>query len=305
VYDRGSIQREIVQQFAVWSNPFDVKRREFLKQLGELTQRNVVLYAMKPQTGIWTDDVQGFMAAQHELKGDQLDLIIHSPGGSGDAAEQIINYLRQKYSHIRVIVPLYAMSAATMIACAADEIIMGKESALGPIDPQFQTAAGSMPAHAIKEEFEFALKSVKEEPKTAAFWVPKLSTVEHGYYSLALTEIRRSITLVRDWLERHMKLNAADADRIATWLGSDRHGSHGKPISFPEANAVGLKVTALEADQNFQNLVLAVFHTTMLTFDGTPCFKMVENHNGRGFYQNALAGAGQTQQVQPSARPVM
>ena len=138
MYDRGSIQREIQQQFAVWSNPFDIKRREFLKRLGELTQRNVILYAMKPQDGIWVDDVQGFMAAQYELKGDQLDLIIHSTGGSGEAAEQIVNYLRQKYSHIRVIVPLYAMSAATMIACAADEIVMGRRRLLHgrPLSPR-------------------------------------------------------------------------------------------------------------------------------------------------------------------------
>ena len=76
------------------------------------------------------------MTAMHGQSKDQLDLIIHSPGGHVEAVEQIINYLRSKYSHIRAIVPQSAMSAATMLACACDEIVMGKHSAIGPIDPQ-------------------------------------------------------------------------------------------------------------------------------------------------------------------------
>lgn len=79
------------------------------------------------------EDIQGFMPAMHGQSKDQLDLIIHSPGGHVEAVEQIINYLLSKYSHIRAIVPQSAMSAATMLACACDEIVMGKHSAIGPI----------------------------------------------------------------------------------------------------------------------------------------------------------------------------
>ena len=66
-----------------------------------------------------------------------LDLLMHSPGGSPDAAEAVVNYLRSKFTDIRVIIPQAAMSAATMLACAANRIVMGKHSSLGPIDPQF------------------------------------------------------------------------------------------------------------------------------------------------------------------------
>lgn len=172
MYSRDSIQREIQQE----ASAVDRKRREFLAKLrqhtegSQETERNIILYAMKPPHGaIWVDDVQGFMAAQHELKGDKLDLIIHSSGGSSEAAEQIVSYLRQKYSHIRVIVPLYAMSAATMIACAADEIVMGRQSALGPIDPQFLTGTGPMPAHAIVKEFELAVEQIKKDSASGGF----------------------------------------------------------------------------------------------------------------------------------------
>ena len=112
----------------------DFIRKEFLADLAEYTGRDTVIFAT--QVPITVDDVQGFMAAFHELSNDKLDIIISSGGGSSEAIEQIVNYARKKYTHIRAIIPLRAMSAATMLACACDQIVMGKQSALGPIDPQ-------------------------------------------------------------------------------------------------------------------------------------------------------------------------
>jgi hypothetical protein len=147
------------------------------------------------------------------------------------------------------------------------------------------TPAGPMPAHAIIHEFQIALEQIKADPKTAAFWVPKLSVLPHGYYSLAKISIDRAKGLVGEWLRQHMKLDQDKANQIAEWLASSEHGSHGKPISITEASSHNLNITALEQDQNLQDLVLAVFHSTMLTFEGTSCLKFVENHLGRGFFQ--------------------
>ena len=70
------------------------------------------------------------------MGGTDLDLILHSPGGSIGAAEAIVSYLRSRFEHIRVVVPNLAMSAAAMISCAADELVLGEHSFLGPTDPQ-------------------------------------------------------------------------------------------------------------------------------------------------------------------------
>jgi hypothetical protein len=295
-------RQELAQEVGAVGSPFDVVRRRYLLQLHEHTKRNVIVYAMRPQhASIVTDDIQGFMAALHELEGDELDLIIHSPGGSSEAAEQIVNYLRVKFRYIRVIVPLYAMSAATMIACAADEILMGRQSAIGPVDPQFMGPNGSMPAHAIIDEFDTALAQIKEDPKAAVFWVPKLSALQHGHYSQAKMVLARAATLCGDWLRRFMKLEEQKAEQIAKWLASSKHGSHGKPISATDALAVGLNVKLMEDDQTLQDLVLAVSHCTLLTLEGTICYKFVENHLGKGYFQLMQQGPQMIQmpQVQP------
>src|SRR5688500_1007141 len=94
---------------------FDKVRRKYLKSLYEKTGRNVILYATKwtqpteqvspGDVSITEADIHGLMEVVHGLKGNKLDLIVHSPGGSAEATEAIVSYLRTKFSDIRVIVP--------------------------------------------------------------------------------------------------------------------------------------------------------------------------------------------------------
>ena len=115
---RGEIQQEILSNR---SSSQDVVRKRYLKELHEYTKRDTIIYASAFTTkkipnlpsgvlSVSLDDVQAFMAARHQLKGKELDLILHSPGGSLEAAEQIVLYLRKQYDHIRVIIPQNAMS---------------------------------------------------------------------------------------------------------------------------------------------------------------------------------------------------
>ena len=137
-------------------------RRKYLRSLHEYTGRAVILYAtafLEPrqvppsELQISLVDIQGMMEVVSNIEEKALDLILHSPGGSAEAAESIVEYLRTRFDHVRVFVPLAAMSAATMLALSADEIVMGAHSQLGPIDPQFNiiTPEGprSSPAKAI------------------------------------------------------------------------------------------------------------------------------------------------------------
>lgn len=92
---------------------FDNVRQHYIKQLADFTRRNVIVYASKWTSGdappnlvsIIDEDIQGFMEAIHGLKGDQLDLILHTGGGSAEATDAIVSYLRQKFNNIRIIIP--------------------------------------------------------------------------------------------------------------------------------------------------------------------------------------------------------
>ena len=121
------------------------------------------------------------MEVCHGMERDQLDLILHSPGGSAEAAESIISYLRQHFSTMRVFVLQFAMSAATMTACAADQIVLGKHSFLGPTDPQvmLQTDLGAraVPAQAILDQFDRAQRECVDPAKLSAWSWARCATL--------------------------------------------------------------------------------------------------------------------------------
>lgn len=296
---RDRIAAEINQQKAVGQ---DNVRRKYLAALHKRTGRDTVVYFSSyninrpfpvpaAALSVSQDDIQGFMASLHGLKGKQLDLLIHSPGGSVEAADQIVQYLRAKYDHIRAIIPQNAMSAATMLACAADEIVMGKHSAIGPIDPQMILGGPNgpmpVPAHTILQDFERAKADVAGNPLLANLWGPRFAALPPGFLNLCEQVTKLSAEKVESWLAQYMfhGTNPSKAQEIAQWLANfAEHKTHGRPIGIELARSKGLNVTPLEADQQLQEAVLSVFHATMVTFQATGCLKVVENHLGKGHY---------------------
>lgn len=294
---------EIVNKINSYKNQGqDIIRKQYIEELHEYTGNDTIIYAasfpcnIPGVTGgalsIGLNDIQGFMTCINGLKGDKLDLILHSPGGSLEAAEQLVQYLRDKYSYIRAIIPQNAMSAATMIACACDEIVMGRESAIGPIDPQMTMTrpngvAYTLPAHSILADFETAKKEISADPKAAQVWVPKLLEIPNGFLDLCKKTIELSISKVEEWLDTYMfkEEEGKKGKEIAEWLGKfDEHKTHGRPINYQLAREKGLKITLLEDDQELQDKVLSVYHSTLVTFDVTSCVKIIENHLGNGSY---------------------
>lgn len=298
----------------------DRVRRKYLKNLARHTGTDTILYASAFTSkripnlpsyviSVTIEDMQGFMAAVHGLKGPNLDLILHSPGGSLEAAEQIVKYLRAKFTRIRAFIPQNAMSAATMIACACDEIFMGKESALGPIDPQITLPGPNGPftvaAYSVLQEFAFAQQSVANDPRVAPLWVSKIKDYPVGLLDLCQQTMMVSQERVATWLAQYMFKGEANAvqkgQEIGQWLGNaSLHKTHGRPISISEALEKGLKVTPLENEQKLQDLVLSVYHATCITFETTGCVKIIENQNEKGWYV-ALA-PGQMMVVPPPNR---
>ena len=279
----------------------DLIRREYLSELKEYTGNDTIVYAASfpcrhPNVSgnllsIGSNDIQGFMTCLNGLKGDKLDLIIHSPGGSLEATEQLVQYLRAKYQYIRAIIPQNAMSAATMLACACDEIVMGKQSAIGPIDPQMTLVkqngvAHTLPAHSILADFERAKIEIAADKNSANVWIPKLMEIPNGFLDLCQKTIDLSKSKVAEWLDTYMfKDEDKKGASIAGWLGDfNEHKTHGRPINYQLAQEKGLKITLLENDQELQDKVLSVFHATLVTFDVAPCVKIIENHLGKGSY---------------------
>ncbi len=276
------------------------KLRESVAAVANRYDRNVLYYAsgflQKPQvpglfTSINMEDLNGFMAGVHGhdfSKG--LLLILHTPGGGAEAAQTIVEYLRSKFSAIDILVPTYAMSAGTMIALGCDRIVMGRQSQLGPTDPQLIVENRPFSAHSIVEQFEEAKRDIAGNPTLAHAWAPVL----RSFGPALLQEARRSISygqrLVQDWLQKYMFSErvdpAASAREVAAHFGGNQHGSHGRRIDRNEARQQSLKIIDLEDDQDLQEEVLTLYHLSTIAFEMGPAAKSVISSNGRLWIKN-------------------
>ena len=288
---------DVLEEVGKTPGQTDYVRHKYLQKLSEHTGRNIICYYSGwlskrgvNNVDINDSDMNGFMNAIKDMNCKKgLDLMLHTPGGDPAAAEAIVNYLRLKFNYdIMVIVPQLAMSAGTMIACAAKEIIMGKQSSLGPIDPQFN----GIPAYNIKYEFEEAKKDLLSNPNNAQYWMIKLQQYPAAFMKTAMDAIDLSGQLVEEWLGSCMFDKNSDDDKkvinhIVNSLNEhDNSKNHGRHLNIDFCKRLGLKIIPLEDDPELQDLVLSIHHAFVITFDGSTAIKIIENQNGKRMVLN-------------------
>ena len=286
---------------------FDRIRRKYLANLHQLTGRPTILYYSDwienggtPGSSMTLVDVQGFMEAVKNVKGENLDLLLHLPGGSAEVALRIVTYLRTMFAgEIRAFIPLAAMSAGTMLALACDRVVMGAHSQLGPIDPQIPQQSGELiryvPARAIVQQFDKAREAIKNDNSALLTGSPILT--QYGTSLLAECEAHEKLatTLVGDWLAKWMfGGDNTRAKSVANWFTDfDIHLSHSRGIDRDQARDQGIAVDNLEDSDELQDAVLSVHHATMHTLSFTPV-KIIENHLGKSFIAHQRVAAPPT-----------
>jgi ClpP class serine protease len=165
--------------------------------------------------------------------GVPIDIILHTPGGLVLASEQIARALVRHKAKVTVFVPHYAMSGGTLIALAADEIVMDENAVLGPVDPQL----GQYPAASI-------LKVVEQK---------KIDEVDDNTLILADMS-RKALRQVKQTVIDIMGRNGIAAERaepIAETLTSGQW-THDYPITVDEARALGLPISTEMPTQVYQ-----------------------------------------------------
>jgi ClpP class serine protease len=165
-----------------------------------------------------------------------LDLIIHTPGGLVLAAGQIAQALKRHPGRVTVFVPHYAMSGGTLIALAADEIVMDPNAVLGPVDPQI----GQSPAASVLKVLE------QKKPEDIDDQTLILADVSRK----AIAQLRRT---VQELLAERMPAEqaAALAEKLATGTWT-----HDYPITAEEARALGLPVSTEMPSEVYQFMSL-------------------------------------------------
>ena len=166
---------------------------------------------------------------------------------------------------------------------------MGKQSSLGPIDPQIN----GLPASGIVSEFYNANKEMNEDKSKTNVWDPVIG----GYYPSLLDSCQKALSwsreLAQDYLSGSMfydelkKNNTAANRQIESIMNlltnQDITKSHDRHIPTPVCKNTGLKIAEIEADQELQDIVLSIHHASALTVKNTSVIKITENQNGKAY----------------------
>jgi hypothetical protein len=218
------------------------ERKKQLRRVSELRGgRDVLVFAADlnkpiPQTSIIYSDLLPIGDQLANLAGPSLDLILETPGGSGEVAEDVIRLLHERERDVAVIVPGWAKSAGTIIAMAGDEILMEPGSALGPIDAQIQWQGKVFSADALLEGMEKIKREVAETGALNRAYIPILQGISPGELQSAENALMFARQLVTDWLVRY---------KFKSWK---EHGSTGLPVTAEEKRARAEAIAAQLCD---------------------------------------------------------
>jgi len=155
----------------------------------------------------------------------QIDLVLHTPGGLVLAAEQIACALKRHKGKVTVFIPHYAMSGGSLIAMAADEIIMDPNAVLGPVDPQLGGPQGYYPAVSILKALE--QPNPHRDDQTLILGDVAKKAIDQVYEAVYFLLLEHN--------------TPEKATELAKMLSEGRW-THDYPIDFEQAKELGLPV---------------------------------------------------------------
>jgi len=185
-----------------------------------------------------------------------LHILLSSPGGDGETAVRLVRSAQSRCGALTVIVPDQAKSAATLLALGADHLLMGPTGDLGPVDPQFQMANGSLAAAKdIIAAVEAAERAVSERPDTYPLHAALLSDVTELMVQQARLALGRTEDLMREALKCGAGKDTARLKDLMTKLRPSliEAKAHGAIFGVQEAEQAGLPVTRVaSSDRQWQ-----------------------------------------------------
>jgi hypothetical protein len=316
--------------------PYEDLTKERKKQLARIAQvrgRDILVYASasnKASQGapvaLDNSDLLPINDQLSNLKGQAIDVLLETGGGSGETAEDIVRILYLKYGSVAFIVPGMAKSAGTIMVMAGDEILMEPgSSSLGPIDAQIQWEGKVFSAEAFLKGLERIKEEVAGLNSLNRAYIPILQRISPGEIQNAENALSFAKELVTKWLQEHKfqkwavhrthnpgtqvtpEEKAGRAGEIADNLCNHSEWlSHGRSIKMTDLQSIGLEITDYSENAELSDAIRRYHILLQMTFDSTGIYKIIETPQSQILrfalnQQIQLAGLPGLFPVQPGA----
>ncbi|MDD2763825.1 MAG: hypothetical protein PHE83_07625 [Opitutaceae bacterium] len=297
---------ETLKDFAAFTR----ERKKQLAQIAAIRGSDVLVIAAaigKPNASIDYSDLIPIADQLESLKGEKLDVILETPGGSGETTEDVVRLLRRKHKVVNFIVPGAAKSAGTIMVMSGDDILMGSVSALGPIDAQVARDGKFFSAEAFLEGLKRIKEETDEKQALNRAYIPILQAISPGELEAARNALKFGKTLASNWLNKykfsHWQEHSdkrlvtpderqAKANSIADELCShSRWLSHGRSITLEDLRKMGIRITNYEELPDLSDAIRRYHILLRMSFE-TNMFKIYETPTSQIFrYQGGQAPA--------------
>lgn len=231
------------------------QRQSLIRRVENISGRQLICYVCGAGAYIDRDDVMSLVDLLHNVPENQdLDLMIHTPGGDIDAAEKLVTLIQSKVgaAALRVVVPDFAKSAGTLMALGSSQVVMSNTSELGPIDPQVinSDASGTRGAHPVQcylDAYYAHAEALQRNPSdiVAQIMLSKMNSAVVKEYEAVKDRARQfAEEQLKMWMLKDKNANYTEiANKL---MDTKRWLSHGQMIGWQAAKSLGLEVEYLE-----------------------------------------------------------
>jgi len=268
-----------------------------ISSYNRLTGHNLFVYASdfsKARNGADVSLIQeDFYIIQDFLRESDkkaIDFYIETPGGSGEAAEEIARFLRKKFEEVNFIIAGEAKSAGTILALSGDNIYMADTGSLGPIDAQVRIGRTTVSAHDYKEWVELKRKEANTDGKLNPFDAVIVAQISPGELSGIVNSLEFAKDLVKEWLEKFKFKNWTEtrtkkrpvdstmrkqrAHEVAEMLCNHTEWrTHGRSLKIDDLKDV-LLIERIDDNKDLADIVYRIKTVIRLIFDSSSMYKL-------------------------------
>ena len=245
-----------------------------------------------------------------DAKSDKADIYLETPGGSAEAAEEIVTCLRHSFKEVSFIISGEAKSAGTIMVLSGDEILMTDTGSLGPIDAQVRIGRSVVSAYDYVEWTEQKRLEAEKTGRLNPFDATVVAQISPGELSGAYHALKYAEDLVTEWLAKYKfknwkvtetrKIPVTPADRrkraqeIASELTNHaKWRTHGRSLKTKNLNDIGVKVDRVEDNPQLSDIVYRIQTVCRLLFSSTNTYKIFATEKEKVF-KNATSVSSPT-----------
>lgn len=232
----------------------------------------------------------------------EIDVYIETPGGSGEAAEEIVKFLHNKFDSVSFLTSGEAKSAGTIMILSGDDILMTETGSLGPIDAQIQVGRSIQSAYDYTEWVDLKRDEAAKTGKLNPFDATMVAQITPGELGSALNSLKYAEDLVVEWLVKYkfkkwtqtetrkipvteeMKRKRAE-EICGELIKHPKWRSHGRSIKISDLDSIGLKVKRIEDNPKLADIVFRIQTVIRLLFESTSTIKVFATAEEKLFKQ--------------------